>query len=267
MNPKALTKVVKRYGNSGGVYLPSSWIGGTVEVAIISTPPRPEKDIPLALAGSMEHIVSIFLYGSYAAGEHEAGSDIDAIVVTDHHMKDMKVPEGLRKMNYDVRIISRDEIRKAAEKDILLAKSLEAAKAILNDSFLDELRSIKPKGSLMERISLAGSSLHIMKSLFEPGGDNSGLVYPLMMRMKEMLLMECAREGRRYSLRLLEERILARGVSKPDYRKLMADYRAVRDGKKPGKPEIGDRTIMLVLGLLEEMIANAEKKEASQKRD
>ncbi len=257
------TKTVKRYGNSGGIYLPSSWIGGRVEISLVSRPPEPGKDIPLALAEKMEHIVSILVYGSYATGEYTSGSDIDVIVVTDNHIKGMRVPEDLRGMNYDIRIMRADDIRRLAGRDILLSKSLEDAKAIFNDSFLDELKSIKPKGSLRKRIGLARSSLGIMKSLFESGGDNSSLVYPLMMRIKEMLLMECSLGGRRYSLRLLEDRILAKGVPKTDYRKLMAEYRAVRDGKKPESHKFGDRTLEQLLGLLEEMIDNAEKKQTA----
>jgi len=266
MIQRTVTKVVKRYGNSGGVYLPSSWIGGTVEIALASSPPRPEKDLPLALAGSMEHIVSILLYGSYARGEHTKGSDIDVIVVTDNHTKAMKAPGGLGGMNYDIRVMRADDIKRLASRDILLSKSLEDAKAILNDSFLDELRSIKPKGSLAERISLARSSIEIIKSLHDEGGGSASLVYPLVMRIKEMLLMKCAREGKRYTLGLLEGKLLEKGISKADYRKLMSIYRGARDGKKPGKLNIGDRTFMLVLELLEEMIADAEKKEKAKER-
>jgi predicted nucleotidyltransferase len=267
MMQKTETKVVKKYGNSGGVYLPSSWIGGRIEISLVSRPPEPGKDLPLAFAERMQHIVSILVYGSYATGEYTSGSDIDVIVVTDNHIRGMKVPEELRGMNYDVRIMRADDIRRLAGRDILLSKSLEDAKGILNDSFLDELRSIRPKGSLRKRIGLARSSLGIMKSIFETGGDNSGLVYPLMMRIKEMLLMECALDGKRYSLKLLENRILAKGLTKSDYRKLITNYRAVRDGKKPEKERLGKHTLEQLLGLLEEMIDNAEKKEKAEKRD
>jgi predicted nucleotidyltransferase len=266
MNPEAVSRVVKRYGNSGGVYLPSAWIGGTVEVAIISRPPRPGKDLPLALAGSMEHIVSILLYGSYATGEQTAGSDIDVIVVTDNHIKDMAVPQELRGMGYDIRTMPADEIRKLAGKDILLSKSLEAARAILNDSFLEELRSIKPKGSLKERIGLARSSLGIMRSLLGSGADPSALAYPLVMRMKECILMECAMQSRKYSPKLLKGRLLSRGLTKSEYNKLMAAYRAVRDGKKPQKLAIGEAAVTLLLNLLEEMIDDAEKAQTPKKR-
>ena len=267
MIQKTETKVVKKYGNSGGVYLPSSWIGGMVEISLVSRPPEPGKDLPLAFAERMQHIVSILVYGSYATGEYTSGSDIDVIVVTDNHIRGMKVPEELRGMNYDIRIMAMDDIRRLAGRDILLSKSLEDAKAILNDSFLDELRSIRPKGSLIGKIVLARSSLGIMKSIFGTGGDNSGLVYPLMMRIKEMLLMECVLQDRKYSLKLLEDRILAKGISQSDYRKLMANYRAVRDGKKPENEGFRERTLEQLLGLLEEMIGNAEKKEKTEKRD
>jgi predicted nucleotidyltransferase len=262
MIQKTETKTVKRYGNSGGVYLPSSWIGGRVEISLVSKPARPEEDLPLAFAGRMQHVISMFLYGSHARGEAEKGSDIDVIVVTDNHQKGMKVPEGLKGMGYDVRIMSADDIRRIAERDPLLSKSLEDAKAIFNDGFLNELRSIKPKRDLGDRVAMARSSLNIIKGLFEPGKDNSSLVYPLMMRMKEMLLMECALSGRKYSLSLLESRIVARGISQSDYRELMAHYRAVRDGKKPGKLGVSDRSLMLVLKTLEEMI-DAEEKQAA----
>lgn len=267
MNPKTMTKTVKKYGNSGGVYLPSSWIGGRVEVNLLRRPARPEKDLPLALAGRMEHIISILLYGSYAREEQAEGSDMDVIVVMDNHAKDTGVPEGLRGMNYDVTIMGADEIRRAVERDALLSKSLEDAKAVFNDSFLDELKSIKPQRGLNERIGLARSSLGIMKSIFELGGDNTGLVYPLLMRIKEMLLIECIQEGRKYSFMLLENRMRQKGISKSDFAGLMANYRAVRDGKKPGKLELGGRTLEQLLGLLEEMVSDAEKKEAAEKGD
>jgi predicted nucleotidyltransferase len=214
----------------------------------------------------MEHIVSILLYGSYATGEQTAGSDIDVIVVTDNHIKDMAVPQELRGMGYDIRTMPADEIRKLAGKDILLSKSLEAARAILNDSFLEELRSIKPKGSLKERIGLARSSLGIMRSLLGSGADPSALAYPLVMRMKECILMECAMQSRKYSPKLLKGRLLSRGLTKSEYNKLMAAYRAVRDGKKPQKLAIGEAAVTLLLNLLEEMIDDAEKAQTPKKR-
>ena len=259
MNQETMTKTVKRYGNSGGVYLPSSWVGGTVEISLLSRPPMPEQDLPLAFAGRMQHIISMLLYGSYARGEFEEGSDIDVIVVTDSHQKGMAVPAGLKEKGYDITIMPAERLIKAAGKDALLSKSLEDAKALFNDSFLIEIKSIKPARSLSERIELSKSSVEIMKSLLAAGSDASSIIYPLMMRTKEMLLIDCILNNRKYSLRLVKERIQRLGIPESEYRKLMSAYRAARDGKR-SKPSIKEDTIRTLLGFLEEMISHYGKK-------
>lgn len=112
---KVLTKAVKKYGNSGGVYLPSAWIGGEVEVRLLRRPVNPEADIPHALSGSMKHVVSVLLYGSHARGEHEEGSDVDVLVVTDGNVKEkgMRLPEKLGGGRYDVTVMDRAQVVRA----------------------------------------------------------------------------------------------------------------------------------------------------------
>lgn len=265
---KTVTKTVKKYGNSGGVYLPSSWIGGEVEARLISRPPVPERDIPLAFSDKMKHIISIFMYGSYARKEQTGESDIDVIVVTDMHVKDMKTPEKLKGLNYDIRIMSREEIKKVVEKDALFRKSLEDSTPILNDSFLDELKSLKiNKKTLRKRIGFAKSSLEIIRDIFEGGGKNPNLIYPLIMRIKEMLLIKCILENKGYSLGLLEDLVRKKGISKPDFLKLMKHYRAVRAGKKPKKYDFSLDVFRMLIELLEELISRAEKKEKAEKGD
>ncbi|MCK4714738.1 MAG: nucleotidyltransferase domain-containing protein, partial [Candidatus Aenigmarchaeota archaeon] len=258
---KTVTKTVKKYGNSGGVYLPSSWVGGEVEVSLTHRPPKPEIDLPLAFADRMEHIISILIYGSYARNDQTGESDIDVIVVTDAHAKDMKIPAQLKGMNYDIRIMNREELKKAVEGDALFNKSLENSRAIFNGSFLDELKPPKTRKNLEGRISLAKSSLEITKSIFEMGGDNAALVYPVIMRVKEMLLIKCILENREFSLKLLEDTMRKKGVSKSDFRKLIGVYRAVRDGKKPVKYEFGEQVFRKLFELLGGLIDDAEKKE------
>jgi len=261
MIQKTVTKVVKRYGNSGGVYLPASWIGGTAEISLVSKPARPEEDLPLAFAGRMQHIISMFLYGSHAREDAEKGSDIDVIVITDDHQKDMEVPQNLKGRGYDIILIEVKEFKNKISRDILFNKSLEDTKVIFNDSFFNEIKSIKPTGILKERIELAKSSLRIMKSLLDVGADASSITYPLIMRIKEILLIDCVLNNKKYSLSLLKEHIQKLGISESEYRKLMSVYRAVRDEKKNGKPTIKEDTIKLLLDFLEEMIDNAEKKQ------
>ena len=266
MNQRSVTKTVKKYGNSGGVYLPSSWIGGEAEVRLIRKPTDPERDIPLAFSGMMKHIVSIFIYGSYARGEYAKASDIDVIIVTDMHAGAMKTPEKLKAMNYDIMIMNREEINEAAEKDALFRKSLEEARAILNEGFLDGLKSLKIKReTLRERMEFAESSLGIIKGIFGEGGENSNLIYPLVMRIKEMLLVKCILQNRKYSLKLLKDSIKGKGISEQDFLNLMEHYRAVRDDKKPKRHEFREEVFRRLIELLEEMVASAKKKEKDEK--
>lgn len=258
---KGMTKTVKKYGNSGGVYLPSSWIGGNVEVRLINKPPDPEKDILLAFSGIMRHIVSILIYGSYAKGEQSAESDIDIIVVTDTHIK-AGIPDRLKSMRYDIRIMTIDEIRKAAERDALFRKSLEDSRAILNDSFIDSLRSVKiNKKTLRERIEFAESSLGIIRGIYETCGRSPELIYPLIMRIKEMLLIKCILENKKYSFKLLENSIREENISKSDFMRLIEYYRATRDNKKPPEYSFNEQVFSKLIKLLGGMIADARKKE------
>lgn len=262
-----LTKAVKKYGNSGGVYLPASWIGGEVEVRLLRRPANPEADILHALSGSMNHVVSVILYGSHARGEQAEGSDVDVLVVTDGRLKgELKLSENLKGSRYDVTVMDEERVEKALENDALFRKSLEGSKAIFNESFLNcimiENRENKENYNvnLRERIGLAKSSFGIVKSILESRGADENLVYPLVMRIKEMILIKCAFEGKEYSSCMLEEAILGKGVSSADFRDLMEHYRDVRDGRTPARHAFGQDVFEKLIGLLEELIAHAEQK-------
>jgi predicted nucleotidyltransferase len=254
---KAIIKSVGKYGNSGGVYVPSSWIGGEVEVKLIRRAPKPERDIPAAFSGQMGHVVSAFLYGSYARNEQALDSDIDVIVVTDECTNGLKVPENLKALNYDIRIMSREEAGRAARRDALFGKSLEDARALLNHCFLDELKSFKPGiETLRERIRFAESSLEIVKNIFESTGKESwnDLVYPLIMRLKEIVLIGCILENKKYSLGLVEAAVKRKGIGKGVFLGLMKHYRYVRAGRLPPKKEFEEEVFGKLIDLLGGMI-------------
>ncbi len=267
ISPEVVTKTVKKYGNSGGVYVPSSWIGGQAEVRLLSRPAEPEKDLPLALAENMKHVVSILLYGSYARNEQTEGSDIDVIVVTDAHAKSMKIPKELKDMNYDIRVMERQELMNAAENDIIMRDTIEGSRILFNESFISELRPLKNGRGFRERLGLARSSLNVIRSLYETGGNQGDLVYPILMRIKEMLLIKCITEKRNYSHKILEESLKKKGITKGDSIKLIDRYRGVRDGRKPKRCEFDGQTIAKAIGLFEELLKDAEKKEKAAERD
>ncbi|MFH0956567.1 MAG: hypothetical protein V1813_01755, partial [Candidatus Aenigmatarchaeota archaeon] len=103
-------------------------------------------------------------------------------------------------------------------------------------------------------------SLGLVKSILDAQGPDENLAYPLVMRVKEMLLLKCASEEREYSSRMLKDAIMGKGISAADFRDLMEQYRAARDGKSPGKRKLGSHVFEKLVRLLEELIGHAEKK-------
>ncbi|MBM3304020.1 MAG: nucleotidyltransferase domain-containing protein [Candidatus Aenigmarchaeota archaeon] len=264
---KKVVKPVKRYGNSGGVYLPSSWIGGKVSVELVDEPPVPERDIPMAFAGNMRHVIGAFIYGSYARNEQHADSDVDVLIVTDEHMKSEKPPAQLKARNYDVQIMPKSRAIKAAKRDILFKEMLKEAKPILNEELLHELVNQKTSGrNIGFRVDFARSSLRIMKSFLDLDEENSGYetAYPLVMRIKEMLLLKCFLEGRKYSLGLLNDVMLKHGIPKSDIPFIISQYRAFRDGRNPENKVLKRNNALILASILEEVIKDVEKQKAKK---
>lgn len=257
---KTITKVVKKYGNSGGVYLPTEWIGGEVKVELVDEPLNPKKDL---LNMPLEHVVSIILYGSYARGEMTVESDIDVLVVTDGHKIEMPKLDN----RYEINIRSSAQAKALVERDPIFYKVVkDESVALLNHAFLEELRDIKPKANITgTRLDLAESSLNIVKSFIELGYEPSGMAYPLMMRLKETLFIECFLANKKYTTGLLRKAILAAGISKKDFDSLMTIYRAVRDDKKPSA-EVSAQSVAKLADLLEKKISYVKQKTV-KKRD
>lgn len=253
---KVVTKTVKRYGNSGGVYLPAGWIGGRVKFELVEEPLDPKKDL---LRLPLEHVVSIILYGSYARGEMTKDSDIDVIVVTDDDAT-IEIPKEFMK-KYDMQVRSASRLKSSVERDPVFYKVIkDESVALFNHGFLNQLKQVQPKASGMKtRLDLAESSLNIVKSFIDMGADPAGMAYPLMMRLKEALFIECFLSNKIYTTTLLKKEVLASGISNRDFETLLAIYRAVRDGEKL-KREVSIDTIAKLASLLETKISNVKQK-------
>jgi len=257
----AMIKTVKNYGNSGGVYVPRSWVGGKAKIELIEEPIKPETDI-LKNIPNPEHLISAILYGSYVRNESTDKSDVDIILVMDEDAKDMKIPIELkRQKNYDIQIKTEKEVRNAMVHDPIFHKVImDESKAILNNKFLDSLRKEKTNESNMKvRISLAESSLNIIKNL-AVDGDCKNLIYPLMLHVKEIFLMECIIKNKKYSLKSLENEAAVFGISRKELANTMNIYRAARDDKMMPKYTTSNDIIFRLIKFLEKKIDYVKKK-------
>ena len=104
-----VVKTVKKYGNSGGVYVPSSWIGGKVKLELIDEPADPKKDVLEKVP--LEHVIGVILFGSYTRKEIEKGSDIDLLLITDEDIR-IPIPPEIKK-NYDIQVKSLRALKNA----------------------------------------------------------------------------------------------------------------------------------------------------------
>jgi predicted nucleotidyltransferase len=260
-----VTKVVKKYGNSGGVYVPSSWIGGRVRVNLIDEPVNPVKDVLEKI--SMEHVISVILYGSYARNEVENGSDVDMLLVTDEN-KRLSIPTGI-KNKYDIQVKTPHALRNAMAHDPVFYKSvMDDAVAIINHKFLEDIRkeTSPSKIRIEERLKLIESSLAITKKIVEMDYTQAKeLIYPVFMRLKEIIILEYIIDNRKYSTHAFRQEIL-KNISSKEFLMVIDTYRSVRNGRKIPKSEISIETIMKLISFLEEKVHYVRKR-ARKKRD
>jgi len=256
-----ITKVVKKYGNSGGVYLPANWIGGRVRIELVKQPVDLNKDL---FSLPLKHVVSMIIYGSYARGEMEEGSDIDIILVTDEEVK-IEIPSEISK-RYHVHVKSAEKIRKAVARDPVFYNVIKNESiAFINHKFLDELRQIKPIPEGLEfRLQMSESSIGIIKELIANKAAPIDLVYPIMLRLKEALFIECFMENKTYTTSLLKNEITSHGISSKDYQSIISAYRAMRDNKTPNQHKIPISVIEKLAMLLEKKIENVKQKKVQK---
>ncbi len=257
---KMITKTVKKYGNSGGIYVPSSWVGGKVKVELIDEPFNPKEVLNKI---TLEHVVSVILYGSYARKEITEGSDIDIILITDEDAK-IDMPDEV-KQKYDIQVKTTQEARNAMAHDPVFHKVItDESVALINNQFLDSLKkeTLKTDG-IGTRIELAESSLRIAKQIFEAGGEE--IVYPVVMRLKEMLVLEHLLANKKYSTSAFRNEILNCGITQKEFSSTMNIYKAARNNKGSEKYRLSRGTMEKLISLLETKIQHVRQKAAKKR--
>ena len=249
---EAITKTVKKYGNSGGVYLPNDWVGGRVRVELVEEPAS-----PLEILGKLplQHAISVIVYGSFARNEMTRDSDIDVILAVDEDAK-IDLPNIPR---YDIQIMTVQQLRSAMVHDPIFHKSIsDSSNAIVNHGFLEDLKKEKLNMSgVRTRIDLAESALGITKSMLEYDGDFTKLTYSVILRIKEMIILECLFSGKKYTTKLLKKEILKSGIASQEFAKSIKVYRELRDNKK--YESLPRDVILKMVSFLEAKIAHVKK--------
>jgi hypothetical protein len=136
---------------------------------------------------------------------------------------------------------------------------MDESVALINHGFLDSLKKekLKPAG-LIKRVKLAESSLAITKGIFEAGINE--IVYPLVMRLKEILILEYLLSNKKYSTAALRNEILSCGLTEKEFSDITNIYRASRNNKRPEKYTLPREKLEKLISLLEMKIKHVRQK-------
>src|SRR3989338_11637860 len=128
-----LTKTVSRSGNGGVVYVPSKWMNKKVSISLMEADIA--EELFYLLKPSLEHVIGVYIYGSYARGEEMEDSDIDILVVVDEKFK-------IKPSRFDIHLAEIKTLKEGIQKNpIIFYSIISEAKPIINSYLLEELKN------------------------------------------------------------------------------------------------------------------------------
>lgn len=229
-----IIRTVQGSGNGGHIYLPKEMIGKQVLVVqITKTLEDIKKEVLEILNPYLEHVLGVYLYGSYARGEQTPESDIDVWVISDKKLN-IKNTE-----NYEIITSTIEETKKTLKKNAVVVLSIiKEAIPLINRDLLKTLSSYNlNKKNTKQFVEHTESSLKIVEALMKDELKSSvpNITYPLMMRLRGLYLIKCLKENKIYSNKGLKEYLkLEDGI----FEELYTIYQAVRDKRRIPPPKV-----------------------------
>ena len=226
-----ITKIVQQIGNGGHIYLPKEMVGQKVVVSLIEKKIEEiEEEILSILRPNLKHIKGVYLYGSYAREEQTAESDVDILVITDSKVK-IKERVG----EYELVSATVKQIESTIGNNaVLILPILKEAKSILNKGLIEEYRKrALTKKNTKWYIETTESSLKLAEDWISDKDKDSmpNIIYPLVMRLRGLYLIESLVYGKKYSNREIIRYMVNKGISQDKARQLYRLYREHRDNK------------------------------------
>lgn len=195
---EGLTRLIRRayrVGNSAGVVVPKEWLNGFVEVRLVEPPQRTDSGYILEILEKegidTSEILGVAVIGSYAREEHDKGSDIDILIVTNNLNREIKAGR------YEITIISEKKLEKQLNDTgfPILPMILEAV-PIINKNLFDKYKknTLSKKAlrwlidTTISSIKISKEQISILKELKEKYlSDN--LSYSLILRLRTIYII------------------------------------------------------------------------------
>ncbi len=188
-----IIKKTRQVGTSSGVLLPRAWLNKRVVVQLLEldkkTIVKTVIDILLEKNISLQDIIGIYLFGSYARGEITLNSDIDILIITKN------ISSFIIKENFEITLVTEKNFKKRMNKDLYTASILKESSPLINNEFLENIKSsfnIKnfPFKKYLKEIK---SGIEFDEEILnlEEGVVDETLIYSITLRIRELYLLLC----------------------------------------------------------------------------
>ncbi len=196
-----IVRQAREVGTSSGVLLPRKWLGKQVVVTLAfpSEKEIAEEAFRILLEKNLnKEIKGLYFAGSYARGEQDFDSDIDILAITGSTNK------LVRHENYEILLVSEKSFQKKLPSSLLYLSMLRESKPILNKELLEEYKSGKTNFNYKEKVVEIKKVLAINKDAIKSCRELQkkvldGIIYSLVLRLKELWLMKCISKEKAYS--------------------------------------------------------------------
>lgn len=253
---ETVIKQTIRLGNSSGVILPKSWEYKKVRVELLEDSIARDIFDILRKKNLLREAVGIYLTGSYARGEETVESDVDVLVVTSK--KNGFIKEG----NYEITVISKEKLEQNLENSLYIYSMVMEARTIFNDELIKKYKEKRFELSVNKLIREIRSMTNVNKESVGLSSEldenvRDGIVYSVILRLREVFLIYCLLERRDYS-----RNDFLNVLKKKDLMNLYRAYLRIKNELKE-KDNTRAENVMGAIGLIKDFIKkieNAKKK-------
>ncbi len=197
---ETILKQTREVGTSAGVLLPRKWLNKQVVVTLFNpTNEDIAKDILEILFrhNLNEEAKGIYLYGSYAREDYDSDSDIDVLVITE------KTNKLISQDNYEIMLISEDNLTKNLHDNLHYLSIIKEAKAIINKSLIEKKFINKDKININKILTEIKRIIKVNKEAIKNCKDKGinvpdGIVYSIVLRLRELYLIKCIILNKKY---------------------------------------------------------------------
>jgi predicted nucleotidyltransferase len=198
---ETITKRTREVGTSAGVLLPRSWLNKQVVVTLFE--PSKEKILQDVICCLFEHdlneeVKGVYLYGSYARGDFDFNSDIDILVITQNTNKLIKYN------HYEILLVSESSFSKNLPNNLNYLSLLREMEVILNKELIEKYKIKRYNFNIKKSLSEIAGVFKINQDSINMCKNNNlnlpdGVVYSVVLRLRELYLIRCLLSNKSYS--------------------------------------------------------------------